>query len=83
MDGEEAEWLGLVQQYQNVVSTLRYTEVMGFIAFCCCTIAYTRGATGVSAGRALTSCLHQMAAQPWHDLGTLHSCAAAVLHREL
>ena len=36
----------------GVVSTLRYTEVMGFIAFCCCTIAYTRGATGVSAGRA-------------------------------
>jgi hypothetical protein len=27
MDNEEAEWLDLVQPYQNVVSTLKYTEV--------------------------------------------------------
>lgn len=52
MDREEAEWLGLVQPYQNVVSTLQYTEVMGFIAICCCTLAYTRSATDMSAGRA-------------------------------
>jgi hypothetical protein len=32
MDNEEEEWLGLVQPYQNVVSTLNYTEVR---SVCC------------------------------------------------
>lgn len=36
MDREEAEWLRLVQPYQNVVSTLKYTEVTSMWRSSCC-----------------------------------------------
>ena len=82
MDGEEAEWLGLVQQ--NVVSTLQYTEVH---TSCCLSHrrAAVHGATEVLLDRVCGAwhALRHTAATNHYGLDTRHTCAAAVLHRKL
>ena len=82
MDGEEAEWLGLVQPYQNVVSTLQYTEVRcarQLITFCGLdALACARSRRSHS--RHVLDCLHVSAAAV---LDCHHMSAAAVLHRQL